>query len=225
MFHLLNKEVKKDGYEGAVFLNSSIKRQLDFWIQRLKENCRRELVDFSKPDTILTVDSSPWACGATLAVGGDRFHFLKKFNSSTKNQTSSFKEFLEVLFALNNYSLQITQNHVGKILLRSNCTNVENNINRWGAQVNLRPLFIKIMEICQSVKLTMIASHILGWKNTTADELLRLEGIGDYMTRCQCLNEAERALEGKAEIDAIANEGNKRKETLNVPGVRLLKMV
>ncbi|KAH7816593.1 uncharacterized protein MONOS_5865 [Monocercomonoides exilis] len=39
----------------------------------LKERHRNELVDFSKPDAKLTTDASPWACGATLSVGGKRF--------------------------------------------------------------------------------------------------------------------------------------------------------
>ncbi|KAH7819135.1 uncharacterized protein MONOS_3297 [Monocercomonoides exilis] len=54
----------------------------------LKERYYRELVDFSKPDAIFATDASPWACGATLAVGGERFRFHKQFNRHTKEVTA-----------------------------------------------------------------------------------------------------------------------------------------
>ncbi|KAH7823354.1 uncharacterized protein MONOS_8442 [Monocercomonoides exilis] len=211
-------EEKKDSCEGAAFLNRSIKRQLDFWIQRLKENYSRELMDFSKPDSIYVTDVSQRACKATLIIGGERFHFYKQFSNIARLQTSNFKELLAGLLALNNFSSQITHNHVSKILLRSDNFSVVFNIYMWCAGTNLLPLLRKIKAICQSKKLMMTAIKIPGEKNGTTETSFRLEATRYNLKRSQCLKEAERALGATSEIYAFANERNKRMETRHGAG-------
>jgi hypothetical protein len=126
------------------------------------------------------------------------------------HRTSNFHEMMAVFLSLRHF-YQLHQLHHGQtIIIRSDNTSVVFDLQRMRAG---RSLFLPMKLITNFLyqrHLHVVAAHIPGINNTTADHLSRLEKSGDYAIRQEVLDKGLKKIQATIDIDLFANKENRK---------------
>lgn len=134
-----------------------------------------------------------------------------------KTKSSNRKELEAVGLALTHFAEEIQQLKRRRVLILSDNMATVCCINRWRSCMNLRNNLLHVGNVVERLDVQIVALHVRGMYNQTADALSRISHSGDYAIESSILLSALGQLRVRPTVDLFASEQNHQLPTYCAP--------
>ena len=195
--------VAAHGWDGETQpLADEMLNDIGWWKQTIAANEPRPLT-IPPPQVSVFTDASPIGWGAHVQMLNDSKE-LMMHGTWTKAATSNALECQAVERALRRLRQIPEASTISSVLIRSDNTATCYNINRQAACETLTPALSSLLRFAERCNIHLVAEHISGVENGTADRLSRISPGGDYALRPESLQQLLQTWEVRIGADLFA---------------------
>jgi ribonuclease HI len=187
-----------------------IQDELDWWTKTLTENTPRPFTTLP-PQATVTTDACPLGWGGTVKLLklGETVMMHGRWRSIA---TSNALECRAVERTLRRLKQLPAGRDVHSVVIRSDNSTTVYNINRRNATASLLPPLASLLRFAERAQIEMIAEHVPGIGNATADALSRISPGGDYRLNLNVLRDLLKEWGLQIDADLFAVSWNAKHE-------------
>jgi hypothetical protein len=202
--------VAAGGWEARGNLTRALMPELAWWKQQLHKNIATSFRPFD-PNATLHTDASGTGWGATLRRKQTKARWMWGWwTESEANEANCLRELAAIALALRKGVQKQLVKRGEDVIVYTDNTNCQYNINRKRAGWRMRKEIKRLMKWLKENQIRIHCEHIRGEMNVTADSLSRLSVSGDYSLRPGLLAQIETALDVSVEVDLFATKRNRQ---------------
>jgi ribonuclease HI len=199
--------LKACGWDGKarVEMSREVREEIHWWMQAITTNEPRR-VTHTPPQATMFTDASPIGWGAHVQIYGE--DDLLMHGRWRRKATSNALECAAVEKALRQLRRWEEGRHISSVLVRSDNTTTCYNINRQSAGDTLLPPLLSLLRYAERAQIELVAEHVPGVENSTADRISRISPGGDYALRPETMQKIEMTWGVRIGADLFASGWN-----------------
>jgi ribonuclease HI len=182
--------------------------EIRWWKRNILMNTPFFFRRLAEPQASLITDASSIGWGAILQIQDRQWMTWGRYQSIVSQQSSNYREITAVLLALRFFQTILLQNRVRCLKIQSDNQTTVFILNKVKAKNRLLAPARKIFSILARTQIQIIAEHLPGVQNSSADALSRLEIAGDYQLDKDIFQSGLQTIQMFPEIDLFATEEN-----------------
>jgi hypothetical protein len=205
--------VRAGGWDALVQLAPArtILTELSWWLRTVRANVANSIKPFD-PAAVIHTDASEIGWGGSCVVKARaEERWMYDWWRPSEAAVNCIRELRGCINTVKRSWHEGLVKEGSDVLVRTDNTNVEYNVNKKRAGVRMRKMVKEFLQWLDQKQIRVQCKHIPGVRNEVADALSRLSKSGDYSLRPGMLARAEEMLGEAAEVDLLARRQNAQK--------------